>query len=140
MPKVIKVFISLVFGALVAMLGVPMVAMVKAVLPIFRLTEGTSFQIYLQDPILYIFGPLSLGYVAFRAAMRKNMTSVVLNSTALGVVAGLAAAVITAWAIPFREFEGPVRWLLILAQFPIIPLVLGYTVFRVAARRGRTLG
>ncbi len=135
MAKFLKVFVSLVFALLAAMFGVFAVAVVKAIVPIFRLTEGTQFQIYVQDPFLYIFGPLYLGYLAFRATMKKEMDRIELNSLALGVVTALMAAIITAWVIPFRSFLGPIRWLLILAQFPVIPFGVGYATYRVGIRK-----
>lgn len=46
-----------------AMLGVFAVAMVKAIVPIFQFTEGTRFQVYIQDPVLYTVGPLYCGYM-----------------------------------------------------------------------------
>jgi hypothetical protein len=51
MPKVLKVFVALTFALLAAMGGVVAVAIAKAVVPIFRLTSGTKFEVYVQDPI-----------------------------------------------------------------------------------------
>jgi len=53
-----------------AIVGIFAVAIVKAIVPIFRLTAGTKFEVYVQDPVLYIVGPLYCGYMAFRG-MRK---------------------------------------------------------------------
>ena len=61
----------------------------KAIVPIFRLTSGTKFEVYVQDPILYILVPLYGGYMAFREVMNKRMNERVLKSTALGVAAGI---------------------------------------------------
>ena len=41
MPKILKVFIALIFALLAAMVGVVAVAIAKAIVPIFRLTSGT---------------------------------------------------------------------------------------------------
>jgi hypothetical protein len=63
--------------------------------------------------------------------------------TAAGVVAGIVTTIVGTFAIPFRNFEGPLRWLLILAQFPIVPFVVAYMVYRItlmiylAADQGR---
>jgi len=137
MLKTLKVFISLTFALMAAMLGVFAVAMVKAIVPIFRLTSDTKFEVYVQDPILYTLGPLYCGYVAFRGVMSKNMNERVLKSTAAGVVAGIVTTIVGAFAIPFRNFEGPLRWLLILAQFPIIPFFVGYMVYRITVKEWR---
>jgi len=131
MLKSLKIFISLTFASLATMVGVIAVAMVKAIVPIFQFTEGTRFQVYIQDPILYTLGPLYCGYLAFQGVMSKNMTERVLKSTAAGVAAGIVTTIVGAFAIPFRNFEGLLRWLLILAQFPIIPFVVAYMVYRI---------
>jgi hypothetical protein len=67
--KILKILISLLFALLAAAVGVFVVAIVKAIVPIFRLTAGTKFEVYVQDPILYTLGPLSCGYMAFRRVM-----------------------------------------------------------------------
>ena len=131
MTKILKVFISLIFALLAAMVGVVAVAIAKAIVPIFRLTYGTKFEVYVQDPILYILVPLYGGYMAFREVMSKSMNERVLKSTALGVAAGIVTTIVGTFAIPFRNFEGPLRWLLILAQFPIVPFVVAYMVYRI---------
>jgi hypothetical protein len=66
MLKILKVFISLTFALLAAAVGIFAVAIVKAIVPVFRLTSGTKFEVYIQDPILYTLGPLYCGYMAFR--------------------------------------------------------------------------
>jgi uncharacterized membrane protein len=66
--------------------------------------------------------------------MRKNISRTVLKSTALGVFAGIVASIGAMWMIPFHNFEGIVRWLLILVQFPIIPFLTGYIVYLVARK------
>jgi hypothetical protein len=131
MLKILKVFISLTFALLAAMAGICLVAIVKAIVPIFRLTSGTEFEVYVQDPILYTLIPLYGGYMAFRGIMRKSMNERVLKSMALGVFAGIVTTIVGTFAIPFQNFEGPVRWLLILAQFPIVPFVIAYMVYRI---------
>ena len=131
MLKSLKIFISLTFALMAAMLGIFAVAMVKAIVPIFQFTEGTRFQVYIQDPVLYTVGPLYCGYMAFRGVMSKNMNEIVLKSTAAGVAAGIVTTIVGAFAIPFRNFEGLLRWLLILAQFPIVPFVVAYMVYRI---------
>ena len=68
MLKIVKVFVSLIFAFMAAMVGVFAIAIMKAIVPIFSFTEGTKFQVYVQDPILYTFGPLYFGYMAFRGA------------------------------------------------------------------------
>jgi ribose/xylose/arabinose/galactoside ABC-type transport system permease subunit len=70
MLKTLKVIISLISALLAAVAGVFVVAIVKAIVPIFRLTSGTRFEVYVQDPILYTLGPLWCGYMAFRGIMR----------------------------------------------------------------------
>jgi hypothetical protein len=132
MLKALRVFVSLIFALLAAMVGVPAVAIAKAVVPIFRLTSGTKFEVYVQDPLLYTVVPLYCGYMAFRSVMSTSMNERVLKSIALGVVTGLVTAIACAFVIPFRNFDGLLRWLLILAQFPIIPFVVGYMVYRIA--------
>ena len=136
----IKIFISMTFALIAAMLGVFAVAITKAVVPIFRLTAGTAFEIYVQDPILYFLTPLFCGYITFRKIMRKNISGTVLKSTALGVFAGIVASIGTIWMIPFHNFEGTVRWLLILIQFPITPFLTGYIVYLVARKSWGTKG
>ena len=69
--------------------------------------------------------------MAFREVMSKSMNERVLKSTALGVAAGIVTTIVGTFAIPFRNFEGPLRWLLILAQFPILPFVVAYMVYRI---------
>src|ERR1039458_9929764 len=132
MPKVLKVFIALIFALLAVMGGVVAVAIAKAIVPIFRLTSGTKFEVYVQDPILYILVPLYGGYMAFREVMSKSMNERVLKSTAFGVAAGIVTTIVVTFAIPFRNFEGPLRWLLILGQFPVVPFVVAYIVYRIA--------
>jgi len=66
MLKMVKVFVSLIFALMAAVVGVFAIAIMKAIVPIFSFTEGTKFQVYVQDPILYTFGPLYFGYMAFR--------------------------------------------------------------------------
>jgi hypothetical protein len=39
-----------------AIVGIFIVAIVKAIVPVFRLTSGTNFEVYVQDPILYTVG------------------------------------------------------------------------------------
>jgi hypothetical protein len=131
MLKILKVFISLTFALLTAMAGIFLVAIVKAIVPIFRLTSGTEFEVYVQDPILYTLIPLYGGYMAFRGIMRKSMNERVLKSIALGVVAGIVTTIVGTFAISFQNFEGPIRWLLILTQFPIVPFVVTYMVYRI---------
>jgi H+/Cl- antiporter ClcA len=70
MLKMLKVFVSLIFALMAAMAGVFAVAMIKAIVPIFAFTEGTKFQVYVQDPILYTLGPLYFGYLAFRGVWK----------------------------------------------------------------------
>ena len=70
MLKILKVFVSLIFALMAAMVGVFVVAMMKAIVPIFSFTEGTKFQVYVQDPILYTLGPLYCGYMAFRGVWK----------------------------------------------------------------------
>lgn len=135
MEKLMKIFISLTFGTLAAIVGVAAVAVIKAVVPIFRLTAGTAFETYVQDPVMYAFGPLIFACVVFRRFMRKEVSRVLLRSRALGVLAGIAAWIGATLAIPFRDFEGTRRWILILAQFPGIPLLVGYLVHRIAYER-----
>jgi hypothetical protein len=72
MLKILKVFISLIFALMAAMGGVLAVAIIKAIVPIFLLTSGTKFEVYVQDPILYTLGPLYCGYMAFRGVMSKS--------------------------------------------------------------------
>lgn len=139
LPKIIKVLISLTFALIAAMLGVFAVAIMKAIVPIFRLTSGTDFEVYVQDPILYVLGPLFCGYMAFRMVMSKNMNNTVLKSTALGVLAGIVATIVGTFAIPFRNFEGTLRWLLILAQFPIIPFIVAYIVYRITVKHQKAI-
>ena len=131
MLKILKVFISLIFALMAAMVGIFAVAIMKAIMPIFSFTEGTKFQVYVQDPVLYILVPLYGGYMAFREVMSKSMNGRVLKSTALGVAAGIVTTIVGTLAIPFRNFEGPLRWLLVLAQFPIVPFVVAYMVYRI---------
>ena len=131
MLKILKVFISLTFALMAAMAGIFAVAIAKAIVPVFRLTSGTKFEVYVQDPILYTLVPLYGGYMAFREVMSKSMNERVLKSTALGVAAGIVTTIVGTFAIPFRSFEGPLRWLLILAQFPIVPFVVAYIVYRI---------
>ena len=69
--------------------------------------------------------------MAFREVMSKSMNERVLKSTALGVAAGIVTTIVGTLAIPFRNFEGPLRWLLVLAQFPIVPFVVAYMVYRI---------
>ena len=138
MPKILKVLISLTFALIAAMLGVFAVAIMKAIVPVFRLTSGTEFEVYVQDPILYVLGPLCCGYMAFRKITSKSINNRVLKSTAFGVLAGIAAATIGTFTIPFRNFEGSLRWLLILAQFPIIPFVVAYIVYRITVKQQKT--
>jgi hypothetical protein len=71
MLKILKVFVSLILALIAAMIGVFAVALMKAIVPIFSFTEGTKFQVYVQDPILYTLGPLYCGYMAFRGVMSK---------------------------------------------------------------------
>src|ERR1017187_3700165 len=131
MLKILKVFISFTFALMAAMGGIFAVAIVKAIVPWFRFTSGTEFERYVQDPILYTLGPLYCGYLAFRGVMSKSMNERVLKSTALGVAAGIVTTIVGTFAIPFRNFEGPLRWLLILAQFPVVPFVVAYMVYRI---------
>jgi len=70
MLKILKIIISLTLALMAAMVGVFAVAMMKAIVPIFSFTEGTKFQVYIQDPILYTLGPLYCGYIAFRGARK----------------------------------------------------------------------
>ena len=70
MPKILKVFISLIFALMAAMAGIFLVAIMKAIVPIFLLTSGTKFEVYVQDPILYTLFPLYGGYMAFRAVLK----------------------------------------------------------------------
>jgi hypothetical protein len=70
MLKIFKVFISLTFALIAAMAGIFAVASVKAIVPVFRLTSGTKFEVYVQDPILYTLGPLYCGYMAFRGVRK----------------------------------------------------------------------
>jgi hypothetical protein len=131
MLKILRVFIALTVALMAAMVGIIAVAIMKATTPIFRFTSGTEFEVYVQDPILYTLVPLYFGYMAFRAVMRKSMNERVLKSTALGVAAGIVTTIVGTFAIPFQNLEGPLRWLLILAQFPIVPVVVGYIVYRI---------
>jgi hypothetical protein len=131
MTKALRVFLSLVFALLAAMVGVFAVAMAKAVVPVFRLASGTAFEVYVLDPILYTVGPIWCGYMAFRRFMSMSLSDGALKSVASGIVAGIVTTIACTFAIPFRDFEGPLRWLLILTQFPIIPFVVGYIVYRV---------
>lgn len=80
MRKILKVLISLTVALMAAMVGIFAVAIVKAVVPVFRLTSGTKFEVYVQDPILYTVGPLYCGYVVFRGVMNKIMKEKVLKS------------------------------------------------------------
>ena len=66
MLKILRVFVSLTFALMAAAVGIFAVATVKAIVPVFRLTSGTKFEVYIQDPILYTLGPLYCGYMAFR--------------------------------------------------------------------------
>ena len=134
MKKFLKVFIALTFALVAAMFGVVGVALVKAVVPIFRLTAGTQFELYVQDPVLYIGGLLLCAYLAFRKTMRTSLSGRRLNAAALGVLVGIIATVILPFAVPFRHYEGIARWLVILAQFPVVPFVFGYSVYRVGAK------
>jgi hypothetical protein len=70
MLKILKVVISLTFALMAAMVGIFAVAVVKAIVPVFRLTAGTGFEVYVQDPVLYTLGPLYCGYMAFRGARK----------------------------------------------------------------------
>jgi hypothetical protein len=70
MFKILKVFVSLIIALMATMVGVFAMALMKAIVPIFSLTEGTKFQVYVQDPILYTIGPLYCGYMAFRGAWK----------------------------------------------------------------------
>ncbi len=72
MPKILKVLISLIFALIAIMLGVFAVATMKAIVPVFRFTSGTELEVHVQDPILYVLGPLFCGYMAFRKIMRKS--------------------------------------------------------------------
>ncbi len=128
--KVLKVFVALTFALLATIFGILGVALAKAIVPIFQLTSGTWFEVYVQDPILYVLGPLFCGYTAFRKVMDEITNERVLKSTALGVVAGIVTTIVGTFAIPFRNFEGGLRLLLVLAQFPLIPFVVGYIVYR----------
>ena len=134
MARFLKVFISLTFALVAALFGVVAVALVKAVLPIFRFTAGTQFELYIQDPILYLGGPLLCAVTAFRKTMRANLGGRGLNAAALGVLVGIVAAAIAPFALPFRPHQGAARWLVILLQFPVIPFALGYAVYRLGAR------
>lgn len=70
MLKILKVLVSLTLAVVAAMAGVFAVAMMKALVPLFSFTEGTKFQAYVQDPILYTAGPLYFGYMAFRGVRK----------------------------------------------------------------------
>jgi hypothetical protein len=70
MLKIVRAFVSSAFALMAAMVGVFAVAMMKVIVPIFSFTEGTKFQVYVQDPILYTLGPLYFGYMAFRGAWK----------------------------------------------------------------------
>ena len=69
--KVLKVLVSLTLAVVAAMAGVFVVALGKAIVPIFRFTAGTRFELYVQDPILYTLGPLYFGYMAFKGIMSR---------------------------------------------------------------------
>jgi len=70
MLKILKIIISLTLALMAAMVGVFAVAMMKAIVPIFSFTEGTKFQVYVQDPVLYTLGPIYCGYMAFRGVWK----------------------------------------------------------------------
>ena len=70
MLKILRVLISLILALMAATVGVFAMAIMKAIVPIFSFTEGTKFQVYVQDPLLYTLGPLYLGYMAFRGAWK----------------------------------------------------------------------
>ena len=134
MLKILKVLISLTFAFIAAMVGVIAVAIGKAIVPWFRLTSGTEFERYVQDPILYTLVPLYFGYRAFRETMSASVNEMELKSMALAVFAGIVTTIVGTFAIPFRNFEGPLRWLLILAQFPIVPFGVAYMVYRITLK------
>jgi len=71
MRKFLKVLVSLTLAVVAAIAGVFVVAIAKAIVPIFRLTAGTRFEVYVQDPILYTLGPLSFAYMTFQGVMSK---------------------------------------------------------------------
>ena len=75
MLNILRIFVSLIFALMAAMVGVFAVTIMKAIVPIFSFTEGTKFQVYVQDPILYIIGPLYCGYMAFRGVMKQLVRS-----------------------------------------------------------------
>ena len=70
MFKILKVFVSLITALMAAMVGIFAVALMKAIVPIFSFTEGTKFQVYVQDPIIYTIGPIYCGYMAFRGVWK----------------------------------------------------------------------
>jgi hypothetical protein len=108
--KLIKIFISMTFALIAAMLGVFAVAITKAIVPIFSLTAGTTFETYVQDPILYFLTPLFCGYITFRKIMRKNISKTVLTSIALASISTVPQMTNARWRVlPVRL--APSRWI-----------------------------
>jgi hypothetical protein len=135
LSKALRVFVSIAFGVLAAFFAIPFVALIKAITPLFGILGGTAIETYILDPILYFICPLVFGYKVFQEVMNSERIRAELAPIACGVIAGIIAAICTMWGIPFRNYRGPVRWILILAQFPIIPFGFGYFAYRVALYR-----
>ncbi len=71
MRNVLVIPVALAAVLIAVGLGVFAVALVKAVIPIFTITEGTRFQVYIQDPVLYTVGPFYCGWVTFRLVFSR---------------------------------------------------------------------
>ena len=71
MRNILVMPIALAAAVLAAGLGVFGIALVKAIIPIFAITEGTWFQIYVQDPLLYTLVPLYCAWLTFRLVFSR---------------------------------------------------------------------